>query len=76
MFLFCEIVFTSNFLYEKEFQKLRNKVENSFVNSNSKMAGIAESLANYHMYFGDANLVTVAEVEKLMAGDASGRVSR
>ena len=25
---------------------------------------------------GDANLVTVAEVEKLMAGDASGRVSR
>lgn len=29
-----------------------------------------------HTIYGDANLVTVAEVEKLMAGDASGRVSR
>lgn len=29
-----------------------------------------------HTIKGDANLVTVAEVEKLMAGDASGRVSR
>ncbi len=29
-----------------------------------------------HTIHGDANLVTVAEVEKLMAGDASGRVSR
>ena len=27
-------------------------------------------------FLGDMNLVTVAEVEKLMAGDASGRVSR
>lgn len=29
-----------------------------------------------HTIIGDANLVTVDEVEKLMAGDASGRVSR
>ncbi len=29
-----------------------------------------------HTIKGDANLVTVAEVEKLMSGDASGRVSR
>jgi 2-dehydro-3-deoxygluconokinase len=29
-----------------------------------------------HSIFGDFNLVTVSEVEKLMAGDASGRVSR
>ena len=29
-----------------------------------------------HSVFGDFNLVTVAEVEKLMSGDASGRVSR
>lgn len=29
-----------------------------------------------HSIFGDFNLVTVAEVEKLAAGDASGRVSR
>jgi 2-dehydro-3-deoxygluconokinase len=29
-----------------------------------------------HTIYGDANLVTVEEVEKLMKGDASGRVSR
>jgi 2-dehydro-3-deoxygluconokinase len=29
-----------------------------------------------HTIYGDANLVTVAEVEALMKGDASGRVSR
>ena len=29
-----------------------------------------------HSIYGDANLATVAEVEKLMGGDASGRVSR
>ncbi|MEM6800068.1 MAG: sugar kinase [Bacteroidota bacterium] len=29
-----------------------------------------------HTIFGDANLVSVSEVEKLMSGDASGRVSR
>jgi 2-dehydro-3-deoxygluconokinase len=29
-----------------------------------------------HSIFGDFNMVTVAEVEKLMGGDVSGRVSR
>jgi 2-dehydro-3-deoxygluconokinase len=29
-----------------------------------------------HTVFGDFNLVTVSEVEKLMNGDASGRVNR
>ena len=29
-----------------------------------------------HTIYGDFNMVTVEEVEKLMAGDASGRVSR
>lgn len=42
---------------EKEFQKLRNQVENDFITQNSRVQGIAESLANYHTYFGDANLV-------------------
>ncbi len=48
---------------EKEYQKLLNQVENSFYSSNSTMAGIAESLANYHTYFGDANLINT-EIEK------------
>lgn len=29
-----------------------------------------------HSIYGDANLVTVGEVQQLMKGDASGRVSR
>lgn len=42
---------------EREFQKLQNQIENGFVSSNSSMAGIAESLADYHTYYGDANLI-------------------
>lgn len=47
----------NNLISDDEFQKLRNQTENDFVSSNSRVAGIAESLANYKMYFGDANLV-------------------
>jgi zinc protease len=49
-----------------EYEKLRNQVENDFITRNSSMAGIAESLANYHMYFGDANLINT-EITKYMA---------
>ena len=42
---------------EAEYQKLQNQIENDFVSSNSTGRGIAESLADYHVYFGDANLV-------------------
>ncbi len=51
---------------DKEFQKLRNQIENSFVSSNSSMRGIAESLADYHVYFGDANLIN-NELDRYMA---------
>lgn len=42
---------------EKEFQKLRNKYENQFVNSNSSVEGIANSLATNYMLFKDINLI-------------------
>ncbi len=51
---------------DKEFQKLRNQIENSFVSSNGSVRGIAESLANYHVYFGDANLIN-SEIDRYMA---------
>ena len=51
---------------EEEFQKLRNQMENSFVSSNSTMAGIAESLADYHVYYGDADLIN-SEIERYMS---------
>ena len=50
---------------DEEFQKLKNQVENDFVSGNSRMAGIAESLANYHMYYGDANLINT-EIDRYM----------
>lgn len=42
---------------EREFVKVRNKITTDFVTRNSTMAGIAETLANYQVYFGDANLI-------------------
>ncbi len=51
---------------ETEFEKIRNMVENDFVYNFNSIIGIAENLANYHMYFGDANLINT-ELEKYMA---------
>ncbi|MES2794417.1 MAG: pitrilysin family protein [Bacteroidota bacterium] len=48
---------------DQEYQKLLNQTESEFVNSNATVAGIAESLANYKMYFGNANLINT-EIEK------------
>lgn len=53
-------------LTEKEFEKLRNQVEVSFVTRNSTMAGIAESLSDYHMYYKNANLINT-ELERFKA---------
>jgi len=50
---------------EKEFQKLRNQTEADFITANGSMVGIAESLANYEMYYGDANLINT-ELERFM----------
>lgn len=48
---------------EQEFQKIRNQVESQFVQQNSSVAGIAEQLANYHVYFGNTNLINT-EIER------------
>ena len=42
---------------ERDFQKLKNKYENSYVNSNATIEGIAENLASYYMLYGDVNLI-------------------
>ncbi len=42
---------------EKELQKLRNKFENQFVNSNASIEGVASSLATYYMLYDDINLI-------------------
>lgn len=47
---------------DKELQKLRNKFENQFVNSNSSVEGIAGSLATFYMLYDDVNLINT-EIE-------------
>ncbi|MCU7693331.1 M16 family metallopeptidase [Haoranjiania flava] len=42
---------------EEDFQKLKNKAENDFVNSNSSIQGIAHSLATFHTLYGNTNLI-------------------
>lgn len=72
---------------EKELKKQINNLEKAFITRNRKMAGIAESLANYHVYYGDANLInneldtyrsiTVEDVKRVAAKylDKSKRVN-
>lgn len=42
---------------KKSFRKIQNMFETSFVSKNSNMAGIANSLAKYHLLYGDVNLI-------------------
>ena len=42
---------------ERDYQKLQIKFENNFVNSNSSISGIANSLARYYMLYDDVNLI-------------------
>jgi predicted Zn-dependent peptidase len=53
-----EIVKLQNELIsEKDLQKLKNKFENNYVNSNATVEGVAENLASYYMLYGDVNLI-------------------
>lgn len=60
----------SEMVTEQELQKLKNQIESGFVQSNASVAGIAESLANYHMYYGDANLINT-EIDRYLAVTAA-----
>ncbi|AVR44502.1 peptidase M16 [Christiangramia fulva] len=42
---------------DREYQKLQNTFENNFVNSNSSIAGIAESLATDNVLYDNTNLI-------------------
>lgn len=42
---------------EREFTKLKNQFENTYVSSNATLEGVAENLATYYMLYGDINLI-------------------
>jgi zinc protease len=48
-----------------ELQKCKNQIENEFISQNQRVLGIVENLANYHVYFGDANLIN-KELDRYM----------
>ncbi|MFN3554882.1 MAG: M16 family metallopeptidase [Bacteroidales bacterium] len=50
---------------EQEMEKLRNQFESQFVNNNTTIASRAMNLANYHLLFGEANLINT-ELERYM----------
>jgi len=46
-----------NLISENDYQKLQNKFENQFVNSNSSVEGIASTLATSYLLYDDTNLI-------------------
>jgi zinc protease len=50
---------------DDELQKCKNQIENDFISQNQRVLGIVENLANYHVYFGDANLIN-KELDRYM----------
>lgn len=50
---------------DEEYQKLRNQIEAEFAEQNSRQESIAENLADYYVYFGDANLINT-EINRYM----------
>ena len=51
---------------QEEFEKIRNQYENDFISSNSTIAGIAENLAQNHVYNGGASKINT-ELERYLS---------
>ena len=56
----------SELISQEEFEKIRNQYENQFISSNSSVAGIAENLADNHVYNGGAKNINT-ELQKYLA---------
>jgi predicted Zn-dependent peptidase len=54
----------------EELQKCKNQIENEFISQNQRVLGIVENLANYHVYYGDANLIN-KELDRYMKVSAA-----
>ena len=47
----------TNLISEREYEKVKNQFEVQFIQSNTRIEGIANSLARAHMLYGDINVV-------------------
>ncbi|WP_348797565.1 M16 family metallopeptidase [Flavobacterium adhaerens] len=52
----------TDLISEKDYQKLQNKFDNTFVNAKSTIEGIANNLATYYLLYKDVNLINT-EIE-------------
>jgi zinc protease len=67
----------TNLISEKDFQKLQNKFENQFVNSNDNVEGIASNLATYYLLYGDVNLInTEADIYRSITREEIKEVAK
>jgi predicted Zn-dependent peptidase len=53
----------TSLISKKEYEKEMNQLELAFVSKNRTMQGVAESLADYYLFFHDTNLINT-EIEK------------
>ena len=56
----------SELISDRELEKIRNQIESDFISSNSRMDGIAESLANYYLFYKNTNLIN-EEINRYLA---------
>ena len=47
----------TDLISEREYEKVKNQFEVQFIQSNTRIEGIANSLARYHMLYGDINTI-------------------
>jgi len=47
----------TDLISDREYEKLQNEFENSFISTNASMSGIANSLASYYLLHGNVNLI-------------------
>ncbi len=59
-------LFKKEGITDREFQKARNMLETNFVTSNARMSTIADRLADYHIFHGDAGLIN-SEIDRYMS---------
>jgi predicted Zn-dependent peptidase len=52
----------TDLISETDLQKLKNKYDNNYVDSNASVEGVAENLASYYLLYGDVNLINT-EIE-------------
>ncbi len=54
-----------NGISDDELAKVKNQIENGFVAQNARLMGVAENLANYHVYYKNTDLINT-ELDRYM----------